>query len=153
MPVAKGTATFASGFFCSVHILFAKAFVILVIFLVAKNNSYGNSSSSRWFLFNIFIKGKDKIICIYFIKQKLCENSPSSVLLNWYEILLLTLQKIYIYYTQNHPKLPKKLQKNPKRPIVSKFGKSGIFYLLSLFKYRAQMTQYEHVGGRKVLTF
>ena len=130
--------------FCSVHILFAKIFVILVIILVAKNNSYGNSSSSRSLLFNIYIKGKNKTIYIYFVKQKLCEYSPSSVLLNWNEILLLALQKIYIYYNPKPPKTTSKIENNPKRPIVSKFGKSGIFYLLSLFKFRAQMTQYGH---------
>ena len=33
---------------------------------------------------------------------------------------------------------PKKLRNHPKRPKISKLGKSRIFYWLSFFKFRAQ---------------
>ena len=39
----------------SVNILLAKAFLILVVCLVVKNNSCGNSSPSKFFLFNLNI--------------------------------------------------------------------------------------------------
>ena len=39
----------------SVDILLAKAFLILVVCLVVRNNSCGNSSSSKLFLFNLNI--------------------------------------------------------------------------------------------------
>ena len=41
--------------FISVDILLAKAFLIFVICLVVRNNSCGNSSSSKVFLFNLNI--------------------------------------------------------------------------------------------------
>ena len=39
----------------SVDILIAKAFLILVVCLVVRNNSCDNSSSSKFFLFNVNI--------------------------------------------------------------------------------------------------
>ena len=41
--------------FISVDILLEKAFLILVVSLVARNNSCGNSSSSKFFLFSLNI--------------------------------------------------------------------------------------------------
>ena len=80
MSLAKGKAIFTSVFFSklpnqgskditdwinldiltllsfiSVDILLAKAFLILVVCLVVKNNSCGNSSSLIFFLFNLII--------------------------------------------------------------------------------------------------
>ena len=41
--------------FLSVDILLAKAFLILVVCLVVRNNSCGNSSSSQFFLFDLYL--------------------------------------------------------------------------------------------------
>ena len=43
-------------------------------------------------------EGKNKTIHVYFIKQKLFGHSPSSMLLNWDEVLLLTLHKNWLLW-------------------------------------------------------
>ena len=80
LSLAKGIATFVGAFFpklanhepkdppdwiildiwawlsfISTDILLAKVFLILVVCLVVKNNLYGNSSSSKFFLFDLNI--------------------------------------------------------------------------------------------------
>ena len=47
-------------------------------------------------IFAILNKGKNKAIYVYFIKQKLFVYAPSWLLLNWNEILLLTLHKNWL---------------------------------------------------------
>ena len=49
-------------------------------------------------IFAILNKGKNKTTYVYFIKQKLFGYSPSSVLLNWNEIFLLTLHKNWLLW-------------------------------------------------------
>ena len=49
-------------------------------------------------IFAILNKGKNKTIYVYFTKQKLFGYSPSSVLLNWNEIFLLTLHKNWLLW-------------------------------------------------------
>ena len=62
------------------------------------------------------------------------------------------LKRPKISENNSKPAETKKLQNNPKRPKISNSGKSGICYLLSFFKFWAQLPTFGHFGP-KIMNF
>ena len=81
----------------SVDILVAKAFLILVVSLVVWNNSYGNSSSSKFFLFNLnivpvlYFAAAFTLVNCAFVNLTLDNLASFLILLHFFERVLISL--------------------------------------------------------------